>query len=71
MDIINRNLDGIFVRVERDGKYYSLCLSDITREEREKAIANWGREGLINTIHYLCEAIREIGDQLDIKQEFE
>ena len=30
-----RNLDGVFFRVERDGKFQSICFSDLTLEEIE------------------------------------
>lgn len=30
---IPRDLDGIYVRMQRNGRWYSLCLSDLTEEE--------------------------------------
>ena len=32
---IVRDLDGIYYRVERDGKYYSLCFTDLTADEQQ------------------------------------
>ena len=40
MEKINRNLDGIYFRIKRDGKYLSVCLSDMTREERMNALSS-------------------------------
>lgn len=36
---IQRNLDGIYFRVKRNGKYESICYSDMTAEERDEIAA--------------------------------
>jgi len=36
MSKIQRNLDGVYFRVERDGKWDNVCFSDMTNEERDK-----------------------------------
>ena len=33
---MNRELDGVYFRIERDGKWQPICFSDLTEEEREK-----------------------------------
>ena len=35
------DLDGIYFRVERDGKWQSLCVSDITPEELKSVTKDW------------------------------
>ena len=35
------NLDGIYFRVERDGKWQSLCISDLTLEELKSVTKDW------------------------------
>ena len=35
---IERELDGIYYRVERDGKWCNLCFTDLTTSEQEKMI---------------------------------
>ena len=35
------NLDGIYFRVERDGKWQSLCISDLTPEELKSVTKDW------------------------------
>ena len=35
MTKIRRNLDGIYFRVERDGRWQSICYSDMTKDERD------------------------------------
>ena len=39
---MNRNLDGIYLRIKRDGKYQAVCLSDMTADELEDVV------GIIN-----------------------
>ena len=33
---IQRNLDGIYFRVQRDGKWTNVCYSDMTADERDE-----------------------------------
>ena len=33
---MDRNLDGIYFRVQRDGKWENACFSDLTQEEMER-----------------------------------
>jgi len=39
MSKVQRNLDGVYFRVERDGKWEIVCYSDMEREEREEVVA--------------------------------
>ena len=34
-----RNLDGVYFRVERDGKWENVCYSDMEQKEREEVVA--------------------------------
>ena len=34
-----RNLDGVYFRVKRDGKWVNVCYSDMERKEREEVVA--------------------------------
>lgn len=38
MSKIQRNLDGVYFRVKRDGKWLSICYSDMTADERKANI---------------------------------
>lgn len=38
MERVNRDPDGIYTRVQRDGKWQNVCLSDLTAEELEQAL---------------------------------
>lgn len=63
---MDRDLDGVYFRVERDGKFENVCFSDLTDEQMravlEDRTAGWLREMCV----ILGKRIREIGDQLDI-----
>lgn len=66
---MNRNLDGIYFRVMRDGKPCNICLSDMTKAEIDKVLENKRPEFLLGCIIRLAEVIKEIGDQFDIVRE--
>lgn len=39
MSKIQRNLDGVYFRVERDGRWQNVCYSDMTTDERDVVAA--------------------------------
>ena len=43
---MNRNLDGYYFRVKRDGKWDNVCWSDMTDEERDEQMTNRSEEWL-------------------------
>lgn len=64
-----RNLDGIYFRVERDGKWQNICFTDLTADERTALMTDKPIEWYQNLIRGLVHCIRNIGDQLDIECE--
>ena len=63
---MNRELDGVYFRIERDGKWQSICFSDLTEEEREKVCEGRSAEWLKSLAYHLADCIKEIGEQFDI-----
>ena len=63
---IQRKLDGIFFRVQRDGKWLDICFSDLTEEEMDVILANRSEKWLKNMCKILGNTIRRIGDDLNI-----
>ena len=78
---MNRNLDGYYFRVKRDGKWDNICWSDMTDEERDEQMTNRSEEwlkslckGLGNVINSWRKPIglpmgvvsHKIGEDLDI-----
>lgn len=63
---VRRDLDGCFFRVQRDGKWLSLCWTDLTAEERESFMKDKDAYWLKRMLEYVTEEYRKTGDQLDI-----
>lgn len=63
---MDRNLDGIYFRVQRDGKWENACFSDLTQEEMERVMKNRDVDWLKSMCIQLGKMIRRIGDELDI-----
>ena len=63
---MNRNLDGVYFRVYRDGRYQSVCFSDLTDTEMDDILKDKSEEWLRRMCKILGQTIRNIGDQLDI-----
>ena len=63
---MNRNLDGIYLRIKRDGKYQAVCLSDMTADELEETLDPERGEWLKGPVIHLAGQLRAIGDKFDI-----
>ena len=61
-----RNLDGVYYRVIRDGKYVSRCFSDLSEAEQDVIMEKYDAEQLRRLCRYLCISLRQIGDTLDL-----
>lgn len=61
-----RGLDGIFYRVERDGKYVNRCFTDLTADEQNEFLSKYDASGLKRMCLLLAETVRALGDQFDI-----
>ena len=64
-----RNLDGVYFRVKRNGKYDNVCFSDLTSEERNEILSGRENEWLSQMCRILADTIYRIGEQLDIECE--
>lgn len=63
---MNRNLDGIYLRIKRDGKYQAVCLSDMTADELEEALDPERGDWLKGAVIHLAGQLRAVGDKFDI-----
>lgn len=61
-----RNLDGIYFRVQRDGKWDNVCFSDLTKDERNEVMENRSEQWLKEMCQILADVIVNIGEQFDI-----
>lgn len=64
-----RNLDGVYFRVERDWKYDDVCFTDLTDEERRRILEGQSVNWLKSMCLHLANALRSIGDELDLEME--
>lgn len=63
---MNRDLDGVYFRVKRDGSWQSICFSDLSDEEMDKVLEGHSVDWLKKTCKILGHTIRCIGDELEI-----
>ena len=61
-----RELDGIYLRVKRDGRYEVVCLSDMTKEELEDTLDPERGEWLKGAVIYLALRLYELGETFGI-----
>ena len=69
MSNINRDLDGIYFRVQRDGKWQSICFSDLTEEEMKTVMLNKDINWVKSLAIGIGKRLKEIGDQFDLMGE--
>ena len=63
---VERNLDGIYFRVTRDGTGFSICFTDLTAEEQGNILNGYEKDQLLRMCKILAETLRKVGDELDI-----
>ena len=59
------DMDGIYFRIKRNGKYENVCFSDLTDEERVEACSNKQIEWFIRVTNHLANCLYEAGAILD------
>lgn len=67
--MMNRNLDGIYFRVNRDGKWCNVCFSDLDDIEKIEVMQNKDEAWLKSLCITLANSIKRIGDELDLVAE--
>ena len=63
---MNRELDGIFFRVKRNGGYENVCFSDLTYEERDEICKDRPADWYKFVAYHLADRLKDIGDTFDI-----
>ena len=62
---MNRELDGCYFRIMRDGVGQSVCFTDLTKEERTELLVDKDEQFLRNLCCYLADRIQELGDIIE------
>ena len=63
---MDRNLDGAFFRVKRDGKWKNVCFSDMSTEERLEVLKDKDIEFVKRLCLIMADDLKQIGDEFDI-----
>ena len=63
---MKRDLDGVYFRVSRGGKWENVCFSDLTETERIEVMRDRSPEWLRNMCHLMADTVRAIGDDFNI-----
>lgn len=62
---MNRELDGCYFRIMRDGAGQSVRFTDLTKEERTALLADKDEHFLRDLCCYLADRIQELGDIIE------
>ena len=63
---VRRDLDGVYFRVQRDGKWESLCFTDLTAAEQDDVSKDMPVEWWRRLAWHLAGTLRRVGDDLDL-----
>lgn len=63
---VERKLDGAFFRVERGGEWMNVCFSDLTPDERWRAMEGRSADWLRSLAEAMAIALRRVGDELEV-----
>ena len=66
---MNMGLDGIYLRIMRDGKFVPVCLSDMTKEELEENLPKDRPEWLRGAVIHLALTLHDLGKTFGISRE--
>lgn len=64
-----RNLDGIYFRVKRDGKWQDICFSDLTIKEIDEVSKNKDTKWWRSIALHLKDCLNEMGEQFNIERD--
>ena len=64
--MIKRNLDGVYFRIQRDGKWDSICFTDLTDAEMDEVLKNKDKVWVVGLAKILAKTIQNIGYQFDL-----
>ena len=66
---MNRNLCGVYFRIERDGKFENICFTDLTEEEQKEIVNNRDKFWLADLCLILSKTISGIGEKFDLMRD--
>ena len=63
---VKRDLDGIYFRVLRNGRWVDRCFSDLTHEEQDQKIKLYSVDGLRTMVLHLADCLAQLGEAFNI-----
>ena len=60
--MINRNLDGVYFRINREGKWQNICFTDLTDDEVREVTEGRSESWLTSLFDRLVEVLNEVSD---------
>ena len=66
MMILNRDLDGAYFRIKRNGKFENICFSDLTDKEMDEILEARDVVWCRSMCKLLAHTLKDIGDEFDI-----
>ena len=63
------NIDGVYFRVKRMGKYCNVCFSDLENSEMDEYLEDLDKEALQRLVKNLGNKLYDICDQFGIESE--
>lgn len=63
---MNRNLDGVYFRIKRDGKFENICFSDLTDSEMDEILKTRDAEWCRSMCKILAHTLKDIGEEFGI-----
>ena len=63
---MNRDLDGVYFRVQRNGEWENICFSDLNENEMDVILDNRTNDWYKNLCKILARTLKEIGNNFKI-----
>jgi hypothetical protein len=64
---MNRNLDDIYFRIERNGKFENVCFSDMTEAEQREVLKDKPIRFVTEVALEMAKRLHEIGEELGLE----
>ena len=69
IELIKRDLDGVYFRVKRGNKWDNVCFTDLTDDELEQVVGDRSRAWWEGLAFHLRDRLRFIGEELDLRMD--
>ena len=61
---VQRDLDGVYYREKRDGKWTNVCFTDMTDEEQDAVLNKYDVRQLTRMAYIMADVIKNIDEQM-------